>query len=174
MLLVFNSVFVPILTCGHESLVTTERILSKEHTAEMGFLRRVLGVTLRDKVYRSEIRKAQDLIPPACQVTSPNREIPAMLVRPGIQNPQERRRTNSFGLQFEPTGKWPRVRPRTRWCDYISDLAWSRLGVEPAELAEIAVDREVFRVILGCCPRASVQRKRCQKAQTKNSLFKKF
>jgi len=27
----------------------TERILSKEQTAEMGYLRRVLGVTLRDK-----------------------------------------------------------------------------------------------------------------------------
>jgi len=23
---------------------------------------------------------------------------------------------------------------RTRWNDYITDLAWSRLGVEPAEL----------------------------------------
>jgi len=40
---VFKSVFVPILACGHESWVTTERILSKE------YFRRVLGVTLRDK-----------------------------------------------------------------------------------------------------------------------------
>ena len=36
---VFKSVFVPILTCGHEFQVTTERILSKEQTAEMGYLR---------------------------------------------------------------------------------------------------------------------------------------
>jgi len=34
----------------------------------------------------------------------------------------------------------------------ISDLAWSRLGVEPAELSEIAVDRGVFRVLLGLLP----------------------
>jgi len=34
-----------------------------------------------------------------------------------------------------------------RWSDYISDLAWSRPGVESAELSEIAVDREVFRVL---------------------------
>jgi len=47
----------------------------------------------------------------------------------------------------------------TRWRDNISDLAWSRLGVEPAEISEIAVDREVFRVLLGCCPRDSPQRK---------------
>ena len=30
----------------------------------------------------------------------------------------------------------------------ISDLAWSRIGVEPAELSEIAVNREVFQVFL--------------------------
>jgi len=61
-------------------------------------------------------------------------------------------RTKSFGLQSIPTGKQPRGRPRTRWRDYISDLAWSRLGVEPAELPEIAVDREVFRVLLRMLP----------------------
>jgi len=60
---VSKSVFVPILTCGHESQVTTERILSKEQTAEMGYLRRVLGVTLHDKEHRSEIRKAWDVKP---------------------------------------------------------------------------------------------------------------
>ena len=40
-------------------------------------------------------------------------------------------------------------RPRTRWSNCISDLARSRLGVEPAELCVISVDREVLRVILG-------------------------
>jgi len=43
--------------------VTTERKLSKEQTAEMRYLRRVLGVALRDKEYRSEIRKAWDVKP---------------------------------------------------------------------------------------------------------------
>jgi len=38
------------------------------------------------------------------------------------------------------------------WRDYISNPAWSRLGVEPAEISEIAVDREVFRVLLGLLP----------------------
>jgi len=49
---VFQSVFVPILTCDHESQVTTEKMLSKEQRAEMGYLRRVLSVTLRDKKHR--------------------------------------------------------------------------------------------------------------------------
>jgi len=52
-----------------------------------------------------------------------------------------------------PTGKWSRGRPRTWWCDFISDLAWSRVGVEPAELSEIAVDRAVCRDLLGLLPR---------------------
>jgi len=43
--------------------VTTERILSKEQTAERVYLRRVLGVTLRDKEHRSEMRKAQHVKP---------------------------------------------------------------------------------------------------------------
>jgi len=49
-------------------------------------------------------------------------------------------------LLTTPTGK------RHKGRDCISDLAWSRLGVEPAELSEIAVDREVFQDLLGLLP----------------------
>ena len=62
-LLVFKSVFLQILTCGHESYVTTERILLKEQTAEIGYLRRALGAKRLDKEHRSEIRKARDVKP---------------------------------------------------------------------------------------------------------------
>jgi len=34
--------------------------------------------------------------------------------------------------------EWPRGHPTTRWSDYISNLAWSHLDVEPAELSEMA------------------------------------
>jgi len=46
------------------------------------------------------------------------------------------------------TGKWPRGHPSTRWSYYMSDFAWSCLGVEPTELFNLAVDREIFRVLL--------------------------
>jgi len=36
-----------------------------------------------------------------------------------------------------------------RRSDYITDLACSRLGMEPAELSEIAKNREVLQVPLG-------------------------
>jgi len=52
----------------------------------------------------------------------------------------------------KPTEKRFRCHPRPRWNEYISDLAWSCLGVEPAQLSEIAVDREVFQVLLGALP----------------------
>ena len=55
-------------------------------------------------------------------------------------------------LLAPPTGKRHSGRPRTRWSDYISDFARSRLDVESAELPEIAVDRELIRVPLGLLP----------------------
>jgi len=44
------------------------------------------------------------------------------------------------------------IRPRTTWSDYISDLVWSCIGMEPAELSEIAIDREVLWVFPGLLP----------------------
>jgi len=48
-----------------------------------------------------------------------------------------------------PTAKRPRSWPSSRWSDYISDHVWLRLGVEPAELSEIAENRKEFWVLLG-------------------------
>jgi len=56
---VFKSVFLLILTYGHECREMTERILSQVQAAEMRFLRRVHGVILHDKVRSCGIR--QDL-----------------------------------------------------------------------------------------------------------------
>jgi len=61
-------------------------------------------------------------------------------------------------LLAKPTGKRPRCRPRPRLSTCISDLAWSRLGVEPAELSEIAVDHEVFQVFLWMIAPATLPR----------------
>jgi len=59
------------------------------------------------------------------------------------------------------TGKRPRVLPVPRWNDYVSELAWSCLGVDLAGLSEISVDREVFQVLLGLLPpRPSLEEKR--------------
>ena len=43
-----------------------------------------------------------------------------------------------------PTGRRPPGRPRTRWRDCVSRLAWERLGIPLEELDENAGEREVW------------------------------
>ena len=58
-----STLFVPILTYGHESWVMTERMRSQVQASEMRFLRRIEGVTLLNKVRSSEIRKSLNIEP---------------------------------------------------------------------------------------------------------------
>jgi len=45
-----------------------------------------------------------------------------------------------------------RGRARTRWRDYISRLAWERLGIPQNELVNVADEREVWVSLLGLLP----------------------
>jgi len=56
---VFKWVFFSDPHLCHKSEVVTEKMLSKEQTADMGYLRGVLGVALRDKVFMFGFRKAR-------------------------------------------------------------------------------------------------------------------
>ena len=58
---IFKTVFVPILTRGHESWVMTERVRSLMQAFEMRFLRRIEGVTLFNKLCNSEIQKSLNI-----------------------------------------------------------------------------------------------------------------
>ncbi|KAK3510619.1 hypothetical protein QTP70_011885 [Hemibagrus guttatus] len=87
---IYQSIYVPTLTYGHELLVMTERL------RWLGHLFRMPPGRLPGEVFR------------AC-----------------------------------PTGKRPRGRPRTRWRDYVSRLAWERLGVPPEELEDVSGEREI-------------------------------
>jgi len=62
-LLIFKTVFVPILTYGHESWVMNERIRSQVQVSKMRFLRRIEGVTLFNKVHRSKFQKSLNIEP---------------------------------------------------------------------------------------------------------------
>jgi len=91
--------------------VTNEKILSKEGTAEMGYLRRVLDVTLCDKEHRSEISKAWE-VKPLLRIKISQLLYVSLAMFP--ECPRKEWRDKSFGLQSTPTGKWPRGRPRNR------------------------------------------------------------
>ncbi len=47
-LLIYQSIYVPTLTYGHELWVVTERMRLQIQTAEISFLRRVAGLSLRE------------------------------------------------------------------------------------------------------------------------------
>ena len=51
----FNAVYRPTLIYGHEQWVMTERIRSRIRTAEMRFLRRAAGLTLRNRIRSSTV-----------------------------------------------------------------------------------------------------------------------
>ncbi|KAL3063618.1 hypothetical protein OYC64_000034 [Pagothenia borchgrevinki] len=55
-------------------------------------------------------------------------------------------------FQARPAGKRPRGRPRTRWRDYISWLAWERLGIPQSELVDVARERNVWGSLLELIP----------------------
>ena len=60
---IFKTVFLPILTYGHESWVMTETVWSQVQASESRVLRRIEGVTLFNTVSSSEIQKSLDIEP---------------------------------------------------------------------------------------------------------------
>ncbi|KAK3516029.1 hypothetical protein QTP70_001869 [Hemibagrus guttatus] len=136
---IYQSIYVPTLTYGHELWVMTERVRSRIQAAEMSFLRRVAGRSLRDRIRSS--------------VTREELGVEALLLH--IERGQLRWLGHLFRMppgrlpgevsRACPTGKRPRGRPRTRWRDYVFRLAWECLGVPPEELEEVAREREEER-----------------------------
>jgi hypothetical protein len=133
-LAVFNSVFVPVLTYGHELWVMTERIRSRIQAAEMGFLRRVSGVTILDRVRSSEIRESLQVEPLLLRIERSQLRYYGHVVR------MSEDRIAGRILRARPTGRRPRGRPRARWLDNIHNLGRSRLGIQPEKLLTAAAD----------------------------------
>jgi len=114
---IFKSVFVAILTYGHESLIMTERILSQPSTSgRMGFLQEPRRQTSR-LVHSCDIRKALN-VEPFSKSKDPS------YVGSDTWSDYSRKYGWGKSCWLTPTGKQPRGRPKTRWSDYISDLVW--------------------------------------------------
>ena len=134
---IYRSIFVPTLTYGHEGWVMIERMKSQIQAAEMCFLRKVAGVSLRDIVRSSAIQEGLGVEPllEKCQL----RWLGHLVRMPP--------RIPSKVFQACPAGRGPQGRPRTRWRDYISTLAWECLGIPRPELADVAGKREVWETL---------------------------
>uniref|UniRef100_A0AAQ4R3P6 Reverse transcriptase domain-containing protein n=1 Tax=Gasterosteus aculeatus aculeatus TaxID=481459 RepID=A0AAQ4R3P6_GASAC len=143
---IYRSIFVPTLTYGHEGWVMTERTRSRVQAAKMGFLRRVAGVSLRDRVRSSAIREELGVEPLLlCVERSQLRWFGHLVRMPPGRLPRE-------VFQARPAGKRPRGRPRTRWRDYISALAWEHLGIPHSELVDVDREREDWGPLLELLP----------------------
>ncbi|TWW66773.1 hypothetical protein D4764_20G0008050 [Takifugu flavidus] len=112
----------------------------------MSFLCPVAGLSLRDRVRSSDIREGLGVELLLLHIERSQLGWLGNLVRmPSGRLPLEVFRTC-------PTGRRPRGRPRTRWRDYITRLAWERLGVPPEELMEVAGERAVWASLLKLLP----------------------
>ncbi|TWW73603.1 hypothetical protein D4764_15G0009970 [Takifugu flavidus] len=143
---IYRSIFIPTLTYGHELWVMTERTRSRVQAAEMSFLRRVAGLSLRDRVRSSAIREELGVESLLLRVERSQMRWLGHLVRmpPG--------RLPGEVFRACPSGRRPPGRPRTRWRDYVSRLVWERLGIPPDELEEVAGEREVWASLLRLLP----------------------
>ncbi|XP_051775984.1 uncharacterized protein LOC127526050 [Erpetoichthys calabaricus] len=134
---IYQSIYVPTLTYGHELWVVTERTRSRIQAAEMSFLRRVSGLSLKDRVRSSVIREGLRLEPLLLRIERSQMRWLGHLIRmPTGLLPGE-------VLWARLTGRRPRGRPWTRWRDYVSWLAWVRLGILQEELEEVAGERKL-------------------------------
>ena len=115
---IYWSTYVPILTYGHDLWVVTKRMRSRIQAAEN-------GLSLRDGVRGSVIREGLGVEPLLLRIEM--RWLGHLVRMPPGRLPGE-------VFRARPTGRRPRGRPRTRWRDYVSWLAWERLGVPPEEL----------------------------------------
>ncbi|TWW77626.1 Ventricular zone-expressed PH domain-containing protein [Takifugu flavidus] len=60
---IYRSIYVPVLTYGHQRWVMTERMRSRIQATEMSFLHRVAGLSLRDRVRSPDIREELGIEP---------------------------------------------------------------------------------------------------------------
>jgi len=73
------------------------------------------------------------------------------MVWPCKQNASEKVSQTSFTC--ESKRKKAVGRPRTRYQDYIEDLGWNRLGLQPSEMLAVMAHRDVWRLNLELLPR---------------------
>ncbi|XP_051931184.1 uncharacterized protein LOC127607121 [Hippocampus zosterae] len=131
---IYRSIYVPAIIYGHELWVVTERTRSRIQVAKMSFLRRVSGLSLRDKVRSSVIREGLRVEPLLHHIERSHMRWLAHVIRmPPERLPGEVLRTC-------PTGRRPRGQPRTHRRGYITQLAWERLVV-PGESWKKSIGR---------------------------------
>ena len=100
----------------------------------MGFLRKVRDLSLLDKVKSFDIRQSLNLEPLLFRIER------LQLRWYGHVTRMTHEQTAKQLIDALPSAKKLRGRPRTRWQNYVEDLAWSRLEISPSKLILVAGD----------------------------------
>lgn len=135
---VYKTIFRPILTYGSESWVMSNRMKGKIEAVEMKYLRRVKGVTLRDRVRSAEIREELEVKP----------------VTEFIEKRQlswwghlQRMNTNRVVKQIweaKTTDKRSRGRPQKTWDNILGKILRAK-GKTWQEAKAVAMDKNKWR-----------------------------
>ena len=94
----------------------------------------------------SEIRKSPNIEPLLLRIERSH------LIWFGHVSRMPQERLPKQALLAKPNGRKLVGRPRTRWTNYIVDLGWTRLGLQPSEIIDAMEDREVWRLNLKLLP----------------------
>ena len=105
---ILRSVYVPILTYGHECWIMNEKLISQVQTGKMGFLRKFSGLTWLDKVKSADILESLHIESLLLQLERSQLRWYGHVTRISQQ------RTAPKLLSLTPIGRRPRNRPRTR------------------------------------------------------------
>ena len=153
---VFRSIFVPILTYGHECWVMTERVRSRVQATKMSFLQNVRDLFLLDKLKSTDIRQSLNIKPLLLCIKR------SQLRWYGHVTRMFHEQTAKQLMDILPSGKRPRGQPRTCWQNYAEYLAWSRLEILPVSLLQVAGGwdawKSQFQLLLPQPQRTSGQR----------------
>ncbi|TWW80182.1 hypothetical protein D4764_10G0012120 [Takifugu flavidus] len=141
---IYQSIFVPTLTYGHELWVMTKRTRSRVQAVEMSFLRRVAGLSLRDRVRISAIREELGVEPLLLRVKRNQMRWLGHLVRmlPG-------RLPVRCSGHIPPVGG-PQEDPGH--AGETMSLIWEHQGIPPDDLEEVAGERKVWASLLRLLP----------------------
>ena len=144
-LTIYKSLYRPILTYGHETWTLTESARSRIGAAEMRFLRRMLGVTRRDRIPNEAIRERVKVEPLLSWIEKSQFGWYGHTLR---MNHDQLARQILFAV---PEGRPPPGRPRKRWTDQMNELC-RRISLNPDDAAEMALDRAEWKRLTSSLP----------------------
>ena len=132
---VYRSIYCPILTYGCESWVMTNTMKSKLQAAEMKYLRRVKGITRRDRVRNELVRSELKVEPLMTRIKRQQLRWFGHLLRM-----DENRQVKAVWLARVP-GKQQRGRPRKTWDGVMAEVLKEKT-ITWTEAKEMTRDRK--------------------------------